>query len=74
MLVDRLNQSSARRPLLRDDRGGQRVTSASPEATYEALEKYGRFLDAFVREMGGARQFLKMPHVRVNGASCGAVR
>jgi len=29
---------------LQDVRGSQRVTSASPEATYEALEKYGRDL------------------------------
>jgi ATP-dependent Clp protease ATP-binding subunit ClpB len=29
---------------LKNVRGGQRVTSAEPEATYEALEKYGRDL------------------------------
>jgi len=31
-------------------RGGQRVTSANPEATFEALEKYGRDLVAAARE------------------------
>ncbi len=30
-------------------RGNQRVTSQNPEATYEALEKYGRDLVAEVR-------------------------
>jgi ATP-dependent Clp protease ATP-binding subunit ClpB len=30
-------------------RGGQRVTSANPEATYQALEKYGRDLTAEAR-------------------------
>ena len=30
-------------------RGGQRVTSATPESTYEALEKYGRDLTALAR-------------------------
>ncbi|MFM2105711.1 MAG: Chaperone protein ClpB 1 [Chloroflexota bacterium] len=38
---------AGREPLLRAltaIRGGQRVTSATPEATYEALEKYGRDL------------------------------
>src|SRR5438093_10765552 len=29
---------------LRDVRGSQRVTSQNPEATYEALERYGRDL------------------------------
>jgi ATP-dependent Clp protease ATP-binding subunit ClpB len=29
---------------LTEVRGNQRVTSANPEATYEALEKYGRDL------------------------------
>ncbi|MCI0545851.1 MAG: AAA family ATPase, partial [Candidatus Rokubacteria bacterium] len=31
-------------------RGGQRVTSANPEGTYEALEKYGRDLTALARQ------------------------
>ncbi len=31
-------------------RGGQRVTSANPEATFEALEKYGRDLVAAARD------------------------
>jgi ATP-dependent Clp protease ATP-binding subunit ClpB len=34
---------------LREVRGAQRVTSANPEATYEALEKYGRDLVAMAR-------------------------
>jgi ATP-dependent Clp protease ATP-binding subunit ClpB len=34
---------------LKDVRGHQRVTSANPEATYEALEKYGRDLVALAR-------------------------
>jgi len=31
-------------------RGGQRVTSANPEATYESLEKYGRDLTRLARQ------------------------
>ena len=31
-------------------RGSQRVTSQNPEATYEALEKYGRDLTELARE------------------------
>src|SRR5262249_40412212 len=31
-------------------RGGQRVTSQSPESTYEALERYGRDLTKLARE------------------------
>ena len=31
-------------------RGGQRVTSATPEGTYEALEKYGRDLTALAQQ------------------------
>src|SRR6188508_1172053 len=31
-------------------RGGQRVTSATPETTYQSLEKYGRDLTALARE------------------------
>src|SRR5918998_85847 len=31
-------------------RGNQRITSANPESTYEALEKYGRDLTAFARD------------------------
>ncbi|MDX6655110.1 MAG: ATP-dependent Clp protease ATP-binding subunit ClpB, partial [Solirubrobacterales bacterium] len=31
-------------------RGGQRVTSANPEATYESLEKYGRDLTMLARQ------------------------
>jgi ATP-dependent Clp protease ATP-binding subunit ClpB len=31
-------------------RGGQRVTSANPEATYESLEKYGRDLTRIARQ------------------------
>src|SRR3954452_10933509 len=38
---DRLMQA------LREVRGNQRVTSANPEATYEALERYGRDLTKF---------------------------
>ena len=34
---------------LKDVRGSQRVTSANPETTYEALEKYGRDLVALAR-------------------------
>ena len=34
---------------LKDVRGAQRVTSANPEATYEALERYGRDLVALAR-------------------------
>src|SRR5688572_16709203 len=35
---------------LQDVRGGQRVTSQNPEATYESLEKYGRDLTALARQ------------------------
>ena len=35
---------------LQDVRGGQRVTSADPEASYEALEKYGRDLVKMARD------------------------
>lgn len=35
-------------------RGGQRVTSQTPEGTYEALEKYGRDLTALTQQ-GGER-------------------
>ncbi|HOX01463.1 MAG TPA: ATP-dependent chaperone ClpB [Candidatus Paceibacterota bacterium] len=35
---------------LQEVRGGQRVTSAQPEATYEALEKYGRDLTRLARQ------------------------
>src|SRR5467141_1828235 len=35
---------------LQEVRGGQRVTSPTPEATYEALEKYGRDLTALARQ------------------------
>src|SRR2546423_6200211 len=35
---------------LTDVRGNQRVTSANPEATYEALEKYGRDLTRLARQ------------------------
>ncbi len=41
---DRLYQA------LQEVRGGQRVTSASPESTYQALEKYGRDLTALARQ------------------------
>jgi ATP-dependent Clp protease ATP-binding subunit ClpB len=34
---------------LREVRGSQRVTSQTPESTYEALEKYGRDLTALAR-------------------------
>jgi ATP-dependent Clp protease ATP-binding subunit ClpB len=34
---------------LKDVRGAQRVTSQTPESTYEALEKYGRDLTALAR-------------------------
>jgi ATP-dependent Clp protease ATP-binding subunit ClpB len=39
---------------LREVRGSQRVTSKNPEATYEALEKYGRDLTKSA-EAGQAR-------------------
>nr|WP_240477203.1 ATP-dependent chaperone ClpB [Jiangella muralis] len=46
----RLNEHGARREAVLNAltriRGSQRVTSATPEATYEALEKYGRDLVA----------------------------
>ncbi|MBN1421940.1 MAG: AAA family ATPase, partial [Planctomycetes bacterium] len=35
---------------LEEVRGGQRITSQDPEATYEALEKYGRDLVALARQ------------------------
>jgi ATP-dependent Clp protease ATP-binding subunit ClpB len=35
---------------LKDVRGTQRVTSQTPESTYEALEKYGRDLTALARQ------------------------
>src|SRR5207245_6689763 len=35
---------------LRDVRGSQRVTSPTPEATYQALERYGRDLTAAARQ------------------------
>ncbi|HVC32150.1 MAG TPA: ATP-dependent chaperone ClpB [Chloroflexota bacterium] len=35
---------------LQEVRGGQRVTSANPESTYQALEKYGRDLTALARQ------------------------
>ena len=35
---------------LRDVRGNQRVTSATPEATFQALEKYGRDLTALAAQ------------------------
>jgi ATP-dependent Clp protease ATP-binding subunit ClpB len=35
---------------LREVRGSQRVTSENPEATYQALEKYGRDLTALARQ------------------------
>jgi len=35
---------------LKTVRGGQRVTSANPEATYESLEKYGRDLTRLARQ------------------------
>ncbi len=35
---------------LREVRGGQRVTSENPEATYQALEKYGRDLTQLARQ------------------------
>ncbi|HEX3746216.1 MAG TPA: ATP-dependent chaperone ClpB [Bryobacteraceae bacterium] len=41
---DRLMQA------LREVRGSQRVTSPNPEATYEALEKYGRDLTRFAEQ------------------------
>ncbi len=36
--------------VLEDFRGGQRVTSANPEQTYDSLEKYGRDLTVMARE------------------------
>src|SRR5437879_13232039 len=38
------------RKALTDVRGNQRVTSANPEATYEALEKYGRDLTKLAQQ------------------------
>lgn len=35
---------------LRDIRGGQRVTSTNPEATYQSLEKYGQDLTELARK------------------------
>ena len=35
-------------------RGSQRVTSENPEATYEALEKYGRDLTDAARAAGSS--------------------
>ncbi len=35
---------------LQEVRGGQRVTSPTPESTYESLEKYGRDLTALARQ------------------------
>ncbi len=35
---------------LRDVRGGQRITSPTPEATYQALERYGRNLTEAARQ------------------------
>jgi ATP-dependent Clp protease ATP-binding subunit ClpB len=35
---------------LQEVRGGQRVTSANPESTYQALEKYGRDLTTLARQ------------------------
>jgi ATP-dependent Clp protease ATP-binding subunit ClpB len=35
---------------LKEIRGNQRVTSANPESTYQALEKYGRDLTAMARQ------------------------
>lgn len=35
---------------LKEVRGGQRVTSQTPESTYEALEKYGRDLTALAQQ------------------------
>src|SRR5947208_2516219 len=35
---------------LQEIRGGQRVTSPTPEATYQALERYGRDLTALARQ------------------------
>src|SRR6267378_813144 len=51
--VDLLEQRGAGREAilgaLQGVRGGQRVTSATPEGTYQALEKYGRDLTAEAR-------------------------
>ncbi|MDQ3513323.1 MAG: ATP-dependent Clp protease ATP-binding subunit, partial [Chloroflexota bacterium] len=35
---------------LREIRGNQRITTANPEGTYEALEKYGQDLTAYARD------------------------
>ena len=45
----RLNRDSILRVLM-EVRGRQRVTTPNPEATYEALEKYGRDLTALARQ------------------------
>lgn len=50
-ILDRLGLNSERfLKTLTEVRGSQRVQSADPEATYEALEKYGRDLVAMARE------------------------
>ena len=49
VLVDRGVSSDAFLEALTEVRGNQRVTSATPEAAYEALEKYGRDLVAEAR-------------------------
>ena len=40
---------------LREVRGSQRVTSQNPEATYEALEQYGRDLTELARRASSTR-------------------
>ncbi|HBE78853.1 MAG TPA: ATP-dependent chaperone ClpB [Firmicutes bacterium] len=44
-----LNRDSLSK-VLKEVRGGQRVTSANPEATYEALERYGRDLTKYASQ------------------------
>ena len=40
---------------LQEVRGSQRVTNQNPEATYEALEKYGRDLTSSPRKASSIR-------------------
>ena len=40
---------------LREVRGSQRVTSQNPEATYEALERYGRDLTRLAGQVSWTR-------------------
>ena len=50
LLADALVTRAAFLRAMNDVRGNQRVTSANPEDTYEALEKYGRDLTEMARQ------------------------